>query len=205
MPNIASQHTAYATLRQTAESRLRTGSAPETHGRTLGAPALMLLHKLASDPATASDALKLLHELQVHQVELDLQFDHLNEASHALEQSVQRLTELIVLAPAAYFMVSPAGVITEGNLVGARMLGVEQDDVGGQNLIHLVAADSRASLLALLQQVHRSGLRHSCRVQALDTARHKWLEVIASASPDTRHCLVVVAENSETSSASLQA
>jgi PAS domain S-box-containing protein len=205
MSNIPNQPSAHATLRQTAESRLDSGSAPATYGSAIGASSLTLLHRLASDPETASDALKLLHELQVHQVELDLQYEHMNEEFHALAQSVHQLTELFVLAPVAYFMVSPSGVIAEGNLVGARMLGVERDDVGSQNIGRLATPDSRASMLALLEQVLSSGLRHSCRVQALDTTRQRWLEVIASASPDAQHCLVVVVEASDLASASLQA
>ena len=193
-PKESSTH---AHLRETAEVRLRGGSAPETYGRTIGASSLTLLHRLASNPETAGDALKLLHELQVHQVELDLQYEHMNEESRALEQSVHRLTELYVFAPVAYFMVTSAGQIVEGNLLGARLLGVERDDLVNQNIAHLVAPDSGATLLALLQQVRSSGLRHSCRVQALDTARNRWLEVIANASPDGNHCLVMVVEASD--------
>lgn len=204
MPNTAKEPGNHSNLRQMAEVRLRDGNAPETYDRAMGASSLTLLYRLASNPETADDALKLLHELQVHQVELDLQYEHMNEASQALEQSVHRLTELFALAPAAYFIVTHAGVIAEKNLVGARMLGVERDDVGSQNIVRLAAPDSRASLLALLEQVHSSGLRHSCRVQALDTKRSGWLEVIASASPDGRHCLVVVLDVSEGASTSPQ-
>ena len=202
MLNTPKESSSHAHLRETAEVRLRGGSAPETYGRTIGASSLTLLHRLASNPETAGDALKLLHELQVHQVELDLQYEHMNEESRALEQSVHRLTELYVFAPAAYFMVTSAGEIVEGNFLGARLLGVERDDVVNQNIVRLAAPDSGASLLALLQQVHSSGLRHSCRVQALDTARNRWLEVIANASQDGNHCLVMVVEVSDNPSAS---
>ena len=194
MLNTQKEPGTHANLRETAESRLRGGSAPETYGRTIGASSLTLLHRLASNPETAGDALKLLHELQVHQVELDLQYEHMNEESRALEQSVHRLAELYVFAPVAYFMVTSAGQIVEGNLLGARLLGVERDDLVNQNIAHLVAPDSGATLLALLQQVRSSGLRHSCRIQALDTAKNRWLEVIANASPDGNHCLMVVVE-----------
>lgn len=204
MTHIPKAPSTHAHLRQTAEGRILGGSAPETYGRTIGASSLTLLHRLASNPVTASDALKLLHELQVHQVELDLQYEHMNEESQALEQSVHRLTELFVSAPVAYFMVNSAGVIAEGNLVGARMLGVEHGNAGGQNIVQLAAPDSQTCLLALLKRVHSSGLRHSCRVQALDTARHRWLEVIASASTAADHCLVVVVEVSEDSSTNPQ-
>ena len=194
----------YAQLRQKAETSIRGGTAPATHGWTIGAASLALLHKLSSDPDTASDALKMLHELQVHQVELDLQQEHMNEDRLAIEQSTLRQFELYVFAPVAYFMVTSAGEIVEGNLLGARMIGVERDDLQSHNIIRLAAPDSRAALLALLEQVRSSGLRHSCRVQALDTTKLRWLDVVASASPAGQHCLVAVMEVTSDASPDLQ-
>ena len=205
MTNIFKEPITHSHLRQKAETSIRGGSAPATHGWTIGAASLTLLYQLASDPATAGDALKMLHELQVHQVELDLQQEHMNEEREAIEQSTLRLAELYIFAPMAYFMVSSAGQIAEGNLLGARMMDVERDDVQGQNITRLVHPDSRAALLALLEQVHSSGLRHSCRVQALDTTTLRRLDVIASASPGGQHCLVAVMEVASDTSPVLQA
>lgn len=184
-------------LRQKAETRISGGNAPATKGWTLGAESLTLLHRLASDPETASDALKLLHELQVHQIELDLQHEHINEERQALEQSTHRLAELYVFAPVAYFMVNGAGQIAEGNFVGARMLGVERGEIDSYNINRLAAPDSRPALLAFLAQVISSGLPQNCRVQALVTTKFKWFELIANASPGGQHCLVVVVEASD--------
>lgn len=189
--------TTHADLRLAAEDKLRDANAPEIYDRAMGGSSLMLLYRLASDPDTAIDALKLLHELQVHQVELDLQYEHMNEASQVLEQSVHSLTALFASAPVAYFVVTLAGKIAEANLAGACMLDVEVDDVDSENIVRLASPDSRASLLELFERVHVSGRRLSCRVQALDTAKRRELEFIASAAPDTQHCLVVVMEVSD--------
>ena len=204
MSNILKESRNHAHLRQKAETSIRGGSAPTTNGWTIGAASLTLLHKLASDPTTASEALKMLHELQVHQVELDLQQEHMNEDRLAIEQLTLRQVELYVFAPVAYFMVSSAGEIAEGNLLGARMIGVERDDLQSHSILRLAAPDSRAALLALLEQVRGSGLRHSCRVQALDTTKLRWLDVVASASPAGQHCLVAVLEVTSDPSPDLQ-
>ena len=191
-------------LRHTAEVRIRSGLAPATQGWTMGAASLGLLHRLASDAATASDALKLLHELQVHQVELDLQHEHMDEERLALELSANRLADLFVFAPMAYFMVTSTGHVVEGNVLAARLLGVNRDDVGSCNISRLVLPASRSALQALLNQVLGSGARHSCRVQAPDTARTRYLEVIASCTPGGQLCQVVITDVSDTTPPGLQ-
>ena len=205
MSNINKESCLQAQLRQKAETSIRGGNAPATYGWSVGAASLTLLYQLASDPATASDALKLLHELQVHQVELDLQQEHMNDERLVIEQSKLRLAELYVSAPVAYFMVSSAGEIVEGNLLGARMLGVVRDDLQSHSILRLAAPDSQAALLALLEQVRSSGLRRSCRIQALDTTKLRWLDVFASASPAGQQCLVVIMEVTSDPSPGLQA
>ena len=205
MSNTFNEPGKHAQLRHKAEISLRGGTAPTTNGWTIGATSLTLLYQLASNPVTASDALKLLHELQVHQVELDLQHEHMNDERLAVEQSTLRQVELYVFAPVAYFMVNSSGEIAEGNLQGARMMGMERDDLQSQNITRLADPGDRVAVLALLEQVRISGLRQSCRVQALDTSTVRWLDVIASASPAGQHCLVVVMEVASDPSPLLQA
>ena len=179
-------------LRQDAEVKLQAGIAPGTRGWTIGTAALTLLHSLASNPATAGDALKLLHELQVHQVELDLQHEHMEDDRRELEQLADHYAELYDSAPAAYFTVDGAGRIIEGNLAGACMLGVERDDLGGRSIDSLVAPASGPALRALLALARSSSGRHSCRAQAGGPAGSGWLKVVASASPRGPSCLVLV-------------
>lgn len=193
MSDIGKKPSIHVQLRQQAETTIRGGSAPATQGWSIGSAPLALLHRLASDPASASDALKLLHELQVHQVELDLQHEHMDEERLAHEQSTQQLADLFAFAPVAYFMVTAAGQVIQGNFAAIRMLGVEPDDAASCNISQLAAPDSQSALLALLEQAHNGSSRYSCRVHALDTSRFGgYLEVIASSAPGGQYCLVVV-------------
>ena len=192
MASININQNSQTQLRQKAEASIVGGTAPATHGWAIGAASLTLLHRLASNPETAGDALKMLHELQVHQVELDLQHENLKEEHLAIEQSTLRLVELFLFAPVAYFMVDGSGQILEGNLLGALLMGVARDEVQGSNITRLVDPGGRADVLALLVQVSNGGQRRSCRVQALDTTNHRHLDLTASASACGKHCLVVV-------------
>ncbi len=136
-------------LRADAEARLKTGSAPPTKGVPNNAGALSLLHRLASAPESADDALKLLHELQVHQVELDLQREQMETTGRELAEDLARYQGLYQFAPAGYFNVGSDGDIIEGNLAGADLFGVRQDELLGRRIDSFLAPSSRPILLAV--------------------------------------------------------
>jgi signal transduction histidine kinase/ActR/RegA family two-component response regulator len=69
----------------------------------------------------------LLHELQVHQIELEMQNEALRHARNALEASRDRYVDLYEFAPVGYLTLSPEGLIAEINLTGAEMLGKPRD------------------------------------------------------------------------------
>ena len=189
---------AHGELRQHAEFTIRGGTSPASQGWTIGTSALTLLHSLASNPTTAGDALKLLHELQVHQVELDLQHEHMEETRRELEQSAFHHAELYNFAPVACFTVDITGKIVEGNFTAARMMGLGGDDLGGRNVNSLVSPDSLAPLLVMLQQVIRTGAHQACTCRANSgIAGSGWLEVVASASPRGPNCLLGVIHSSD--------
>ena len=68
----------------------------------------------------------LAHELQVHQIELNMQNEELLKAQQELEESRDRYSDLYNFAPAGYFTISEKGLILEANLTSASMLGVER-------------------------------------------------------------------------------
>lgn len=197
MPTPSDENLTHVQLRQNAEVKIQSGIAPGTQGWNIGAAALTLLHSLASNPATGADALKLLHELQVHQVELDLQHEHMEEDRKELTQLVDHYAELYDLMPVPYFTVDSADQIIEGNLAAARMMGTERDGLEGRSIHSLAAPDSGPALHATLARAHSTGLRQSCRVQSVDGTG--WLEVAAIASPRRHACLVIVMDVAHTS------
>src|SRR4051794_36153818 len=64
---------------------------------------------------------RLLHELQVHQVELEMQNRSLREMQSSLEESRSRYAELYDFAPIAYYTFDENGCILEVNLTGASL------------------------------------------------------------------------------------
>ena len=69
---------------------------------------------------------RLTHELQVHQIELDMQNEELRKAQIELEASRDKYSDLYHRAPVGYFTVSEEGIVLEANLTGADMLGIER-------------------------------------------------------------------------------
>ena len=153
-------------LRVAAEALLRQGSAPPMRGSALGHDALALLYRLASEPTTAADALKLLHELQAHQVELDLQHEQLETNEREFADTLARYQALFSCAPVGYLVLSLQGRILESNTEAARLLGTEEAQMSGQPLASLLGAGGDLALAGLLKRL-REGAEHAhCQLRA---------------------------------------
>jgi signal transduction histidine kinase len=72
---------------------------------------------------TEADLLRLVHELEVHQVELKLQNEELTLARERSESLAQMYTSLYDFAPIGFFTLSKEGTILTMNLIGSKMLG----------------------------------------------------------------------------------
>src|SRR5664280_682776 len=95
-------------LRGQAEKRLRAKKAQ--------------LHS----PRTEEDAKRVVHELEVHQIELEMQNAELRRAREELELSRNKYIDLYDFAPVGYFTLDTRGLILEINLTGAKLLGTER-------------------------------------------------------------------------------
>ncbi len=97
--------------------------------------------QLARAPRTdALPAAERLHELQVHQIELEMQNEALREAQNALEESRDRFADLYEFAPVGYLTVSTGGLINEVNLTAVRLLGVDRRKLLQRRFTPLVVA-----------------------------------------------------------------
>ena len=95
----------------------------------------------------------MLHELEVHQIELELQNAELQKARNELELALERYTDLYDFAPVGYCSIDESGLILEANLTGAVLLGVERSRLINRRWLPLVAPASRPVFLAFLKSV----------------------------------------------------
>jgi PAS domain-containing protein len=155
-----------ARLRVDAEERLSKGTAPPTRGWPTGAQALAHLYTLASSPATASDAQKLLHELQVHQVELDLQHEQADLDRLQLAEELENHVHVFDLAPFGYLTLDAQARVVAANRIGAAWLGVPRDVWAGCRIEELLAPESRKQVAHALDCLRNGSARESCTAQS---------------------------------------
>ncbi len=85
------------------------------------------------------DALRMLHELEVRQIELEMQNEELQRSHVQLELSLKRYAELYDSLPVGLFTVARDGTIARMNLAGASILGAERGELIGRHFASFVA------------------------------------------------------------------
>ncbi|MET0382896.1 MAG: PAS domain-containing protein [Burkholderiaceae bacterium] len=181
-----------AELRGRAASRL-TGAAAGKGPLHRMSDALSALHALASAPQTAPDALALLHELQVHQVELDLQAQELQESRAELESALRRQIELYDAQPVGCLTTDRRLIVSGANPAAAEMLGVVREEVAGLNLALSFSASDRRALEDLVARAvaGEGGLSQALQLRPRrDAARS--VQVSLRCEPAGERCFVVL-------------
>lgn len=196
MPKPRRQASPQSALRREAEVRLQDGSAPPTSGWPAGLDALALLHGLASNPARGAEALKLLHELQVHQVELDLQYAQLEATQRDLADDVAHYKDLYEFSPAGYLRLNTHGSILESNTAAARLLAVRPESrssrMYGRSLESFLAPESSHTWVATLQRLRAKGQPERCQVRTGASTQARHLQILADSSPGGAAILLVL-------------
>jgi signal transduction histidine kinase/CheY-like chemotaxis protein len=140
-------------------------SADEKRSRPLRRRAEQRLRERPAGPPieASEDVVRLVHELQVHQIELEMQNEELRRARDELEVSAIRYSELYDFAPVGYVTLDAQSTILEINLVGATLLGTDRARVLGQRFAAWVTPGTRPALERLLAALQREE-RASCDV-----------------------------------------
>lgn len=95
-------------------------------------------------PQKVDDMRRILHELQRHQVELEMQNEELRRIWDGIELSPNKYLELYDFSPVGYFTFDAQGVIREVNLAGAQLLGIEKRLLANKPFFSFIAdADDR--------------------------------------------------------------
>jgi PAS domain S-box-containing protein len=112
-------------------------------------------------------AQELIHALQVHQAELEMQNEELRRAQEELQASHQKYIDLYDFAPAGYFTFDKMGRVVEANLSGARMLGVERAHLLRSAFAEFIAPEYRDVFRVHRHEVLQNGREQDCELKLI--------------------------------------
>jgi len=149
---------------------------------------------LDSQP-TEANIRKLIHELEVHQIELELQNEELTLAKEQSDVATKKYIELYDFAPVGYFALSKEGKIVEMNLSGANILGKERSHLIDSLFGFFVSNDTRAIFNHFLGKVFISKIKETCEVTLLVHGQMpKYVQLSGIAAEEEEQCLVTMSD-----------
>ncbi|WP_341305210.1 EAL domain-containing protein [Pseudomonas sp. TMP25] len=152
----------------------------------------------AEAPQSVLNAQRLVHELQVHQIELQLQNEQLQTARNDAEAALLRYTNLYDFAPAGYFTLRADGTIIKTNLAGARMLGVERALLTGMRFVQFVSQVNLSAFNTFLQRVAAGDAAQRCEAEVMRQGHTpRTLQIDATFAADEQVYNVVVLDVTE--------
>ncbi len=170
-------------------------------GELLRQKAEELLKKKTSgtaSPLYEVESSRLIYELQVHQIELELQNEELRHAQSLAEIANDKYIRLYDFAPSGYFTLSGKGKIIELNLSGARMLGNDRQHLKNRLFGLYISEETKPIFSLFLEKAFKSKTKESCEVM-IDSAGRLPFHVLLTGvvSDNEEHCLVTAVDITE--------
>jgi len=159
---------------------------------------LRLNQKISDNNYIEADVKKLVHELQVHQIELEMQNEELRLANETAETALKKYTMLYDLAPIGYFVLDADGSITDLNFTGADMLRDKRFNLLNSNFKLHISEESRTVFNDFFSLLYSGYTKESCNVMLgynNSTFCHVYIEGIVT--DDDRKCLLSVVDITE--------
>ena len=149
-------------------------------GQSLRQQAEEKLSKRKKSLAAETDTMRLIHELEVHQIELEMQNEELLQAKAELEATLILYAELYAFASVGYFTLTRDGTIRRANLTGAKMMGVGLNELIKRRFALFVSPESRLTFSTFLDNVFTSGSKEICEVTVQKAGSTPlWLQIEA--------------------------
>jgi PAS domain S-box-containing protein len=114
------------------------------------------------------DALALVHELQVHQIQLEMQNEALKLAKLETEDVLAKYSDLYDFAPMGLFAFDEQGQIQEINLAGAKLLGAERRTLMARHFQQFVAPKDRPSFGEFCKMAFEASTKQTCELNLLN-------------------------------------
>ncbi len=139
------------------------------------------------------ETLKLIHELEIHHIELELQNDELRLAQSAAQVASEKYIELYDFAPSGYVTLSSTSEIVKLNHACAKMIGKERSRLINAIMLLFISDDTKQEFLNFLQRTINGISKETCQAVLIsDTISPVYVHFEGIASLDGRHCLATM-------------
>ncbi|MEI6434680.1 MAG: PAS domain S-box protein [Bacteroidota bacterium] len=153
--------------------------------------------KISTQPSDP-DTMKLIHELEVHQIELEMQNEELMLAKKQTEEAIERYTELYDFAPSGYFTLSNEGKIIELNHVGAKMLGKNRSYLMNHLFGLFVSDETKLVFWEFLEKTFKSKVNETCEAGVMaDGNEPTYVHLSGVITENGEQCLVTATDITE--------
>jgi PAS domain S-box-containing protein len=119
------------------------------------------------DQGQTNDMERLYHQLQVHQIALEMKKEELHHALIQIEESRTKYSDLYDFAPVGYLTLDKEGLVLEANLTVAQQLGVERSSLVGRSIMYFIDMADRNALYSHLKTIFKYKKRQTCEVKCL--------------------------------------
>jgi PAS domain S-box-containing protein len=149
-------------------------------------------------PRTEAESRRLLHELEVQRIELEMQNAQLRQARDDAETALEKYADLYDFAPVGYFTLDRDGVIHAANLSGAALLGIERSQLLGRSFGLLIGVEACSVFTPFLGRVFAGRDKETCEVTLPDNTKQPFfVRIEAVADGNGEECRVAVIDISE--------
>lgn len=146
------------------------------------------------DGCNNADTLKLIHELEVHQIELEMQNEELIQA---LDRSATAMA-LFDFAPIGYFILDQEGNICQLNLNGATILGKSRSVLVNKNFKQFVTKDTLPVFIDFLSDIFATNSKHTCELRLFIQGNPSiFVDIEGIISDDEHQCLLTLSDITE--------
>ena len=144
------------------------------------------------------DTLKLIKDLENHQIELELQNTELRSTREKVESANEKFINLYDFAPSGYFTIDSFGIISELNLSGAKLLGQERVLLFKRNFTYFLESESQPIFNDFLIRTFDTKAKQVCEVEMLvPKDDHSFIHLEGIISDDPSKCLLAAIDITE--------
>ena len=137
---------------------------------------------------------RMLHELQVHKIELEMQNEELSQTRDEAVKALEMYSDLYDLSPVGYMTLDREGLILAANLTVAKLLGLERSRLIGRRFSSFLGSDAFPTFIDFINSVFANQIKEVCEVVLLSEDKPRqvvWIEAVATGSGEECRAAVI--------------